>query len=55
MKYKHIEACREVRLWIVQVIVPTMVFMGMFPEAREWIGDKVTQGKNKLKEKVNQK
>ena len=55
MKYKHIEASRELRLWIVQVIVPTTVFLAAVPEAREWIGDKVNQGKTKLKEKVSRK
>lgn len=53
MKQKHVDACREVRLWIVQVIVPTMVFMAAVPEARQWVSDKVKNGKDKLKEKFN--
>lgn len=53
MKYKHIEASRELRLWIVQVIVPTAVFMAAVPQARQWVGDKIEQGKGKIKEKLN--
>ena len=53
MKYKHIEASRELRLWIVQVIVPATVFMAAVPEARQWAGDKIKQGKDKIKEKLN--
>lgn len=53
MKYKHIEACRELRLWIVQVVAPITVFMAMCPEARQWVGNKVDEGKNKVKERLN--
>ena len=53
MKYKHIEACRELRLWIVQIVVPTAVFMAAYPEARHWVGNKINEGKSKLKEKLN--
>ena len=52
MKQKHVDACREVRLWIVQVIVPTIVIMTAFPETRQWVSSKVEQGKAKLKEKL---
>ena len=39
MKYKHIEASREVRLWVTQVIIPLIGTGGLIiatvPEARE--------------------
>lgn len=44
MKYKHIEASREARLWITQVIVPLIgtggFVIAMVPEARETIKTK---------------
>ena len=43
MRYKTIEASRELRLWIGQVIVPAVslgVMIASNPKAREWISDK---------------
>ena len=34
MTYKQIEASRELRLWIGQVIVPAVAFAMAFPEVR---------------------
>ena len=34
MTYKQIEASREIRLWIGQVIVPAMAFTMAIPELR---------------------
>lgn len=56
MKYKHIEASREVRLWIGQVIVPAVVGGLMIfsnPEAREWVGDKASAAKTAIKNKFH--
>lgn len=53
LKQKHVDASRELRLWIVQVIVPTMIFMTAYPEARMWVVDKFNNGKSKIKEKLN--
>lgn len=44
MKQKHIDAAREVRLWITQIVVP-IVMLGTttlvtVPEAREFVAEK---------------
>lgn len=54
MKRKQIDAMREIRLWIGQVIVPvTALVMAVSPEAREHVAEKFKQTKecisNKLK------
>lgn len=52
MTYKQIEACREVRLWIGQVIVPAImggVMLMSIPITRDFIVDKSTVVKNKFK------
>lgn len=41
MTYKQIEASRELRLWIGQVIVPGIAFAMAFPQVREAAGNKV--------------
>lgn len=54
MTYKQIEASREARLWIGQVIVPAAVGVAMVlskPEARDFVKEKY----NSLKEKISTK
>lgn len=52
MTYKQIEASREVRLWIGQVIVPaTAMVMAVSPEARQAVVNKATSIKNSIKRK----
>lgn len=54
MKYKTIEASRELRLWIGQVIVPAItagIMIASNPNARNWAIDKF----NGMKESVKQK
>ncbi|MDY3768088.1 MAG: hypothetical protein SOZ83_00575 [Sphaerochaetaceae bacterium] len=54
MKYKTIEASRELRLWIGQVIVPAMtagIMIASNPNARNWAAEKF----NGMKESVKQK
>lgn len=54
MTYKQIEASREVRLWIKEVIVPVAGFatsLMLFPETREPI---LQAGRN-VKEKIKHK
>lgn len=56
MKYKHIEASREARLWIGQVIIPAAIVGGMIlsnEALRQKIVLKGKYYKNKLKEKFN--
>ena len=48
MTYKQIEASREIRLWIGQVIVPALAFSMAFPEARQAAARKAKDIKDKL-------
>ena len=53
MTYKQIEASRELRLWIGQVIVPAAVgvatILTLHPELKEKAKDKFVDVKNKFK------
>lgn len=52
MTYKQIEASREVRLWIGQVVVPAVmagVMLVANPITRDFIVDKTTVVKDKFK------
>lgn len=54
MTYKQIEASRELRLWIGQVIVPAVtmaVAVSSIPEVRQAVSTKVEQIKWKHKAK----
>ena len=51
MTYKQIEASREVRLWIGQVIVPALALSMAFPEVRQAAARKVKDIKDKLTRK----
>ena len=50
MTYKQIEASREARLWISQVIIPVIgiASMGAVPEVRTAIADKGRQVKESI-------
>ena len=53
MTYKQIEASREIRLWITQVIVPTLAIttatVAMVPELREAATTKFEEVRGKIK------
>ena len=49
MKQKHIDASREVRLWIQQVIAPIVGVVLVVPESREYVKQKGTDLLNKIK------
>lgn len=54
MTYKQIEASREVRLWIGQVIVPavaTAITVASIPQVRQYAAEKVSNAKAKIKRK----
>ena len=52
MKYKHVEASREIRLWIGQIIVPAVTTVLMVsPEAREWTARKIQNVVHSIKTK----
>ena len=51
MKYKHIEAAREVRLWVGQIIVPAAtlaVATLSIPEVRQAVAAKVDEWKHNI-------
>jgi len=48
MTYKQIEASREIRLWIGQVIVPAVAFTMAFPEARQAVANKAKSIKKSI-------
>ncbi len=55
MKYKHIEAAREVRLWIGQIIVPAAtvaVTTLTIPEVRQAIAAKANSVKRNIENKM---
>lgn len=54
MKYKTIEASRELRLWIGQVIVPAVtagIMIASNPTARQWMAEKADEMKTSVKQK----
>jgi hypothetical protein len=58
MTYKQIEASRETRLWIGQVIVPACAAVTMVlanPNARHFVADKANVVKNFVKDKFTKK
>jgi hypothetical protein len=55
MKRKDIDAAREVRLWIGQIIVPTMTLVATvagIPEVRQAIAAKANEVKNAINKKA---
>ena len=50
MTYKQIEAAREARLWIGQIIVPAAIILSI-PEVRQAVKVKAKDIKTKLKKK----
>lgn len=54
MTYKQIEASREARLWICQIVVPTVTIIGTMaaiPEVRKKVSDAYNNVKNSIKNK----
>lgn len=54
MKYKTIEASREVRLWIGQAVVPAVmagITIMSNPTARQWVAEKTDEVKKSVKHK----
>lgn len=48
MTHKQIDASREVRLWITQVIIPAMGIVMMVPETREAVMTKARKVKQSI-------
>ena len=56
MTWKQLEASREARLWIGQVIVPAVVgMMAVSPEARQKVKAKYVQVKNTIRRKLEKR
>lgn len=56
MTRKQIDAARETRLWLGQVIVPAataVVLLAAKPEVRDFVKQKYYSVKDKIKEKFN--
>lgn len=54
MSYRQIEASREVRLWITQIVVPAVMTVGglmLIPEIREPVLTKVSDVKDRIRAK----
>lgn len=51
MTRRQIEASREARLWITQVLIPAFGVAMMIPEAREAVVAKAKEVKDKIKGK----
>ena len=48
MTYKQIEASRETRLWLSQIVLPIVGVVMMVPEAREAVVAKVKEVKKNI-------
>lgn len=58
IKRKDIEAAREVRLWIGQIVVPAVTLAATtmaIPEVRQAVAAKVNLVKHNINEKLNKK
>ena len=56
MDYKQIQTLHEIRMWIVQVIIPAViggVMLATNPYVRTWVGNKVDNIKLKINSKKN--
>lgn len=55
MTWKRIEAMREIRLWIGQIVVPTVTLVAAamaIPEVREAVASKAKEIKGKIDNKI---
>ena len=54
LKTKHIDAARETRLWISNLIIPAataVILIVSNPDARRWVGEKIGNIKAKFSRK----
>lgn len=52
MKQKYIDASREARLWLRDIILPGIGIAMMFPEAREAAKAKASEWKQKIEARI---
>ena len=55
MTWKQIEASREARLWIRQIVVPIVGIIAFVPEARNAVVTKAKEAKDAIKTKFARK
>lgn len=55
MTNKQIDASREARLWLGQIVLPIVGVVMMVPEAREAVMTKVKQAKMNIENKFGKK
>ena len=58
MKRRNIDTMREVRLWIGQIVVPTLTVVGSalaIPEVRSVVSAKATELKQKIDKKIKKR
>lgn len=58
MTYKQIEASREARLWIGQIIVPAITLVGTsmaIPEVRQAVVAKASEIKQSINDKIEKR
>ena len=55
MTNKQIDASREARLWLGQIVLPIVGVVMMVPEAREAVMIKVKQAKRNIENKFGKK
>ena len=55
MTYKHIEASREARLWLTQIVLPVVTVVALVPEARNAVITMATKAKRNIEAKFSKK
>lgn len=55
MTYKQIEASREARLWLSQIVIPAVGIVMMVPESRKAVTDKFRGAKNYIKTELDKR
>ena len=55
MTYKHIEASREARLWLTQIVLPIVTVVTLVPEARNAVITTAKKAKNNIESKFSKK
>lgn len=55
MTRRQIDASRERRLWLSQIVIPTLTLVVTsmsIPEVREWVKAKATEAKQKIENRM---
>lgn len=55
MTYKRIEASREARLWLTQIVLPVITVVALVPEARNAVITTAKKAKKNVEAKFSKK